>query len=841
MVDITQLRLLPSINELLHTPVGQQLVARFSHVQTARAIRTSLAHARTDIRTGARCASYAALLARAESLLQAEQQPHLRSVINATGVIINTNLGRAPLSREALQAVEEVARGYANLEYDLEAGERGSRYTHMTALLSELTGAEAALVVNNNAAAVLLALSALAQGREVIISRGQLVEIGGGFRVPDVMRQSGCQLVEVGTTNRTRIKDYEMALTERTALLLAVHPSNFRMTGFTESTAISKLAQLARQHNLLVMEDLGSGCLLRCEKYNLMHEPQPQESLAVGADLLCFSGDKLLGGPQAGILVGKKLVIDQLARHPLMRALRVDKMTLAALETTLRHYQRCEAETHIPVWRMIATRPEQLATRATTWAARLNAHGIRAHTQHGASTIGGGSLPGETLPTTLLALDASVVSCTLDELAQRLRLHTPPIITRILRNTLLLDPRTVLDEQEEEIVQGIIQVLGRSETDIIRSTRIGIIGGGQLGLMLSEAARAMGYAAITVLDPTPQCPASVIADQIQGNLKDPTALHQLAQRADILTYEIEHINTQALQTLQDEGIKIYPSPQLLAIIQNKYEQKVFLSRHDIPVAPFMSIDTPDDIEKAVQAWGYPLVLKTKKDAYDGRGNARINGHQDIVAAVKKLGERELYVEQCLDLDKELGLMIARNERGESVTHPIVEMIHIRDICQTVLAPAAIANSAVIEAQAIGQRAIEALDGIGIFGIEFFLDQAGKIWLNEIAPRPHNLGHYTIEACRTSQFTQHLRAVTNLSLTSTEMLYPAAAMENILGTHNGPADPHWQTDSNHPHIFVHLYGKRKTKIDRKMGHITVVGDSLEHVYQQAKEARAALSI
>ncbi len=458
MFDSTQLRLLPSVDELLHTPAGQQLIARFSHPLTVRAIRASLAQARTDIRTGARCASHAELLAAAESQLQSEQQPYLRSVINATGVIINTNLGRAPLSWEALQAVEEVAHGYANLEYDLEAGERGSRYIHITALLSELTGAEAALVVNNNAAAVLLALSALAQGREVIISRGQLVEIGGGFRVPDVMRQSGCQLVEVGTTNRTRIKDYEMALTDRTALLLAVHPSNFRITGFTESTAVSELAQLARQHNLLVMEDLGSGCLLRCEDYGLTHEPQPQESLAAGADLVCFSGDKLLGGPQAGILVGKQQVIAQLARHPLMRALRVDKMTLAALEATLRHYQRCEANTHIPVWRMIAARPEDLATRAATWAARLNAQGVRAHTQRGESTIGGGSLPGETLPTTLLALDASIVSCSLDELAQRLRLHTPPIVARVWRDTLLLDPRTVLEEQDEEIVQGLLHL-----------------------------------------------------------------------------------------------------------------------------------------------------------------------------------------------------------------------------------------------------------------------------------------------------------------------------------------------------------------------------------------------
>jgi phosphoribosylaminoimidazole carboxylase PurK protein len=380
-----------------------------------------------------------------------------------------------------------------------------------------------------------------------------------------------------------------------------------------------------------------------------------------------------------------------------------------------------------------------------------------------------------------------------------------------------------------------------SELDIVRSTRIGIIGGGQLGLMISEAARAMGYAAVTVLDPTPQCPASVVADQILGGLKDPVALRELAQRADILTYEIEHINTEALQALQREGTKIYPSPQLLAIIQNKYEQKVFLSHHGIPVAPFMSINSSSDIEKVAQTWGYPLMLKAKKDAYDGRGNARINEYRDIIPAMEKLGARDCYVEQCLDLDKELGLMIARNERGESVTHPVVEMIHARNICETVLAPAPIATPLLLEAQEMARRTIDALHGIGIFGVEFFLDKAGKIWLNEIAPRPHNLGHYTIEACRTSQFTQHLRAITNLSLASTEMLYPAAVMENILGTRNGPAHPQWRADYDHAHIFVHLYGKRETRVDRKMGHITVVGDNLEDVYQQAKEAREALSI
>jgi L-seryl-tRNA(Ser) seleniumtransferase len=356
--------------------------------------------------------------------------------------------------------VQEVAIGYSNLEYDLEAGERGSRHTHINALLQELTGAEAALVTNNNAAAVLLALSTLAAGREVIISRGQLVEIGGGFRIPDVMRQSGCHLIEVGTTNRTRLSDYETALSERTALLLSVHPSNFQITGFTESTPVSALAQLAHTHNLLVMDDLGSGCLLPSERYGLAHEPMPQESLAAGADVVCFSGDKLLGGPQAGILLGKSSVIARIAKHPLMRAVRIDKMTLAALEATLRHYQRSEAETHIPIWRMISTPPPKIAARATRWATKLQNQNIPARTQRGQSTIGGGSLPGETLPTTLLALDAARIPFSLDELAKRLRLRRTPIVVRIQKDTLLLDPRTVLEEQDEEVVRALIEAFG---------------------------------------------------------------------------------------------------------------------------------------------------------------------------------------------------------------------------------------------------------------------------------------------------------------------------------------------------------------------------------------------
>src|SRR6266581_5463911 len=313
-IDQNQLRLLPSIDELLQSSGGAGLIAQYSRSMTLRAIRAALAQARLDIFNGSTCPSSEQLLAAAEQTLQQVMQPHLRSVINATGVIINTNLGRSPLSQEALQAVQQVAGGYSNLEYDLEEGKRGSRHTHVLALLRELTGAEAALVTNNNAAAVLLALSSLAMGREVIISRGQLVEIGGGFRVPDVMRQSGCQLVEVGTTNRTHLSDYQAAINERTALLLAVHPSNFQITGFTESTPLDALAGLAHQHGLLLMNDLGSGCLLASERFGLEHEPMPQESIAAGADVVCFSGDKLLGGPQAGILVGKASVLARISK-----------------------------------------------------------------------------------------------------------------------------------------------------------------------------------------------------------------------------------------------------------------------------------------------------------------------------------------------------------------------------------------------------------------------------------------------------------------------------------------------------------------------------------------------
>ncbi len=381
----------------------------------------------------------------------------------------------------------------------------------------------------------------------------------------------------------------------------------------------------------------------------------------------------------------------------------------------------------------------------------------------------------------------------------------------------------------------------QEEQTIITSTRIGVIGGGQLGLMLGEAARAMHYAGVTVLDPTENCPASIVAEQIVGSLKDAAAIRRLANQADIVTFEIEHINTQALKALESEGVQIYPAPDVLAIIQDKYRQKEFLAQHGIPVAPYREVASASDIERAAEEWGYPLVLKAKKDAYDGRGNARINSAQEIKTALAHLVGRELYVEKGLMLAKELGVMIARNRRGELAAHPVVEMLHERDICQIVLAPAPIDVALQHAAQQIALRAIGYWQGAGIFGVEMFLDTDGHLWLNEIAPRPHNLGHYTIEACETSQFAQHLRAITDLALTSTAMRYPAAVMVNILGTRNGPAHVEWLNTIDMHNVFVHVYGKHETRIDRKMGHITVVGDELSVVYQRAQEARAALSM
>jgi len=449
-----ELRKLPSVDELLKTETLKPLTKEYGHDNVVEAVREAMDEARKRILAGEPCPSPEKLAEDARALLLRWLSPTLRPVINATGVIIHTNLGRAPLSAEARIAMEAVARGYSNLEFNLERGRRGSRYVHAEELLTRLTGAEAALVVNNNAGAVLLVLSALARGKEVIISRSQLVEIGGGFRIPEVMRQSGATLVEVGTTNRTYLWDYEEAITENTAIILRAHRSNFRITGFTHDVPLEELVELGHRHGLYVMDDLGSGALLDTARYGLAHEPMAQESIAAGADVVCFSGDKLLGGPQAGIILGRREIIERLRKFPLTRALRVDKTTLAGLQATLLHYIKGEAEEKVPVWRMMAAAPVELRRRAQRWARRLRRAGIEAQVIEGRSAVGGGSLPGETLPTWLLAL--SVPSP--DAFAYALRSYKPPIIPRIEENLVLFDPRTVFPEEEAILLRGIEEV-----------------------------------------------------------------------------------------------------------------------------------------------------------------------------------------------------------------------------------------------------------------------------------------------------------------------------------------------------------------------------------------------
>jgi L-seryl-tRNA(Ser) seleniumtransferase len=451
---MTDYRALPSVDRLAHEVLGR-LNHDLPRDLVVQAAREELEAARSIIAAQQPAPAAEALALGVLERLRHIQQPSLRPVINASGVIIQTNLGRAPLSAAALAAMQTVGAGYSNLEYDLAAGERGSRSVHLDALLCRLTGAEAALAVNNNAAALYLALSALALGREVVVSRGQAVEIGGGFRIPDVLRQSGATLVEVGTTNRTYARDYEQVLGERTALLLRVHTSNFRLLGFVHETSLHDLALVGRAHGLPVLDDLGSGTLLPTAPYGLAPEPTVQESVAAGAALVTFSGDKLLGGPQAGLIVGRAELVARLRAHPLARALRVDKTTLAGLEATLLCYLRGRATEEIPVWRMIAASYNTLRARAAALVARLAAAGIAAEVVDCESAVGGGSLPGETLPSAAVALNGAP-----DPLAQALRCADPPVVARITADRLLLDLRSVLPEQETQLAEAVYQAWG---------------------------------------------------------------------------------------------------------------------------------------------------------------------------------------------------------------------------------------------------------------------------------------------------------------------------------------------------------------------------------------------
>ncbi|HLF68425.1 MAG TPA: L-seryl-tRNA(Sec) selenium transferase [Gaiellaceae bacterium] len=424
------LRDLPSIDRLL----ADERLAGEQHELAVAAARRVLEGAREEIRAGRDPGS---LVDGVLEELARARRPSLRRVLNATGVLVHTNLGRAPLAGEALARVVEVGSGYSNLEYDVARGERGSRQDHLGELLRELTGAEAALVVNNNAAAVLLALAALAEGREVVVSRGELIEIGDGFRIPEVLARSGARLVEVGTTNRTRAADYERALGPDTALILRVHQSNFRLLGFTERPELRDLAAIAKRSGLPLVDDLGSGALAV-----IGDEPTPAESLRAGADLVCFSGDKLLGGPQAGVAVGTADLVERLRRHPLQRALRADKLTLAALEGTLRLARSAETRGEIPVLRMLHEPVEAVRARAGRLAGLVGGE-----VEETVARVGGGALPLAELPSAACAVE--------EELAEPLRLGEPPVVAVVRDGRTLLDCRTLADPEVEEVAAAV--------------------------------------------------------------------------------------------------------------------------------------------------------------------------------------------------------------------------------------------------------------------------------------------------------------------------------------------------------------------------------------------------
>jgi L-seryl-tRNA(Ser) seleniumtransferase len=468
---MSRARVIPAVDHLLGLPTVQALATahgmrrvRLALDAEVRRLRGALIAGRSEAATQEFAS--ALLVERLEAALSGTMEPTLRPVINATGVVIHTNLGRAPLSTDALTAMRRVGAGYSTLEFDLETGERGSRHAHLDAALRDATGAPAGLATNNTAAGLTLALAALATGREVIISRGELVEIGGGFRVPDILRGSGALLREVGTTNRTRVADYAAAISDRTAAILRVHPSNFRMEGFTERPGVTELAELARRFSVPLIEDQGSGWLgldlfapdafPAPARVLLAREPAVRDSVRAGADLVAFSGDKLLGGPQAGLLVGSTDVIAAIRRHPLMRAVRVDKVTYAGLEATLRAFTSGRAVTAVPVMQMLAVSDAVIAARADALVARLQAAGVACDSAPGESTVGGGSLPGETLPTCLVRIQASSA----DDLAAALRHGRTAVIARIAADRVCLDPRTVADDEDGPLARAVIDAYG---------------------------------------------------------------------------------------------------------------------------------------------------------------------------------------------------------------------------------------------------------------------------------------------------------------------------------------------------------------------------------------------
>lgn len=451
------LRQLPKVDAVLARPDMIALEATVPRALVVDAVRLAIDTAREAVVGGTEADTSAdGVAACAIRLAQLSARHSLRRVINATGIVVHTNLGRSPLAEEAVRAVAEVASGYSTLEYDVDSGERGSRHVHVESLICRLTGAEAAMAVNNNAAAVMMAIASLARGKEAIVSRGQLVEIGGSFRVPDVMAESGATMVEVGTTNKTHLRDYEAALTSNTGLLLKVHTSNYRVVGFTQEVELSDLVALGARHGVKVMEDQGSGVLVDLRRWGLPYEPTVGESVAAGADVVTCSGDKLLGGPQAGLIAGKAEVIAALKKHPLARAMRLDKMTLAALESTLRLYLDPDrALTSIPTLRMLTAPKSEMAERAARLADSINALGgaYSAGTVEDVSRAGGGALPMADIPTVCTTVTPNGMSVT--ELERHLRLGQPHIVARIADDRLMLDPRTLTGAEEDEIVAAL--------------------------------------------------------------------------------------------------------------------------------------------------------------------------------------------------------------------------------------------------------------------------------------------------------------------------------------------------------------------------------------------------
>ena len=462
MSQQSPLRLIPKTDRVLDEPAIHKLIEQHGRTQVTLAIRSAQDTLREELRAqNGHQPDAASLLFRTVQLvdqrLAASSRRTLRRAINATGVVLHTGLGRAVLSEAAAEAVAEVAGGHSLLEVDAESGERGQRLDHVSGHLRELCGLGGdtdALLVNNNAAAVFLAVNALASGREVVISRGQLVEIGGSFRIPDVIRSAGARLVEVGTTNRVRIADYAAGITGETALLMRVHPSNFRIVGFTEEPTLAEMVALGRERGIPVLDDLGSGALIDLSRYGLTAEPTVHASVEAGADVITFSGDKLLGGPQAGLVAGKKDLVGRMKRHPLMRVLRPDKLTLAATEATLRlHRDEARALREIPTLAALTVSPEAIRQRAERLAGLLPGESLEITLESGASQVGGGSLPGEELPTTLVALRSDTIAT--GEIARRLRTGEPSVWGRVQRDRLLLDLRTVPDAELNVLAAAI--------------------------------------------------------------------------------------------------------------------------------------------------------------------------------------------------------------------------------------------------------------------------------------------------------------------------------------------------------------------------------------------------